>query len=441
MQKYGGSSVADAAGILRAARRIAETRAAGNRVVAVVSAMGDTTDDLLDLADAISTRPHPRSLDALIATGELVSIAALALALTDLGEDVTTFTGSEAGLITDNLHGRARILDVRPGRITTCLERGGIAVVAGFQGRTGRKKSLTTLGRGGSDLTAVALAAALGASICEIYTDVDGVYTADPRVVPTARKIDVISSEEMLEFAASGAKILHLRCVEYARRFGVPIHVRSSFAQHRGTLILPSFDRQPGEPAREQPVISEVIGVNSSARITVFGVSEGSDTTARIVHDLTGSGLNLEMIIKSSRSAGSGRTDISFTIPAAEASTAMKALESARTDITFQGIDINEHVGRVSVVGLGMRSSPHVFSTFFRALSDAGIHMELVEISEICIAAVTRAGQLDAAVGAVRRAFGLARVAKDVSVEAPPGIQIQAAPENGALDETRTPTA
>ena len=239
--------------------------------------MGDTTDELCDLAAGVSSRPRPSDLDALLSTGELVSSALLAIALADLGQAPVTFTGSMAGLITDNVHGKAQITDVRPDRIRTSLARGEVPIVAGFQGRTKKGKKVTTLGRGGSDLTAVALAAALGAGICEIYTDVDGVYTADPRIVPRARKIGVLSSEVMLEFAASGCKVLHLRCVEYARRFGIPIHVRSSFVPAPGTLILPGLDRHPfRKPVREQPVVTGVGGVNSAAKVIVVGVPDAT---------------------------------------------------------------------------------------------------------------------------------------------------------------------
>lgn len=408
VQKYGGSSLADAAGIRRSARRIAETQAAGYQVLAVVSAMGDTTDELLDLAASVSSRPRACDLDALLTTGELISMALLAMALADLGAITRTFTGSQAGLITDSLHGKARITDVKPDRIRACLKRGEIAIVAGFQGRSQKERALTTLGRGGSDLTAVVLAAALHASLCEIYTDVDGIYTADPRIVPTARKINVLSSEEMLEFAASGSKILHLRCVEYARRFGVPIHVRSSFVQNTGTLVLPGPNRiHIGEDAGEQPVMSEVVGVNSAARITLVGVPNESGTTTKIFQGLAESGVSVEMIVQNVRAPDIGFSDIVFTLPELEAPAALAVLSSAKATLGFHDLLYNEHVGKVSLSGLGMRSSPGVFHLFFKALSDAGIEMELIEMSETCIGAVTRASQLEDAVRSIRRAFGL----------------------------------
>nr|WP_051479092.1 aspartate kinase [Arthrobacter sp. H5] len=412
VQKYGGSSVADSAGILRAARRISQTRAAGHEVVAVVSAMGDTTDELLDLAVSISPHPRPSDLDVLLNIGELIPMSLLAIALADLGAASQTFTGSKAGLITDNVYGEARIVEVKPDRIRACLARGDVAIVAGFQGRTRKKKALTTLGRGGSDLTAVALAAALGAKVCEIYTDVDGVYTADPRVVPSARKIDILSSEEMLELAASGAKVLHLRSVEYARRFGIPIYVRSSFAQDPGTLVLPSMpcvDQSAAEASgRERAVVSGVVGVNSSAKITVVGTSDRPGATSKILRDLAASGLNVELIPPNAQTPACGCTDISFTVPAPEASAALAALDAARGDIGFHSLRHNQHLGTVSLSGRGVRSAPNVFRAFSRALAEAGVEMELISMSEVRIAVLTNAVDLDKAVHALRRAFGLA---------------------------------
>ncbi len=418
VQKFGGSSVADAAGIRRAARRVAETQASGYQVVAVVSAMGDTTDELLDLATSISPRPHARELDTLLTTGELVSAASLAIALADLGVDVRTFTGSEAGLITDDRHGKARITDVDPRLIRACLKRGQIAVLAGFQGRSHNGEAVTTLGRGGSDLTAVALAAALGASVCEIYTDVDGIYTADPRIVSNARKIDVLASEEMLEFAASGAKVLHLRCIEYARRFGVPIHVRSSFVHKQGTMILPSLDQPDADAhAGEQTLVSDVASANSAAQVTVAGIPDCSKTTARLFQVLAASGLNIEMIGQNPREAGAELADITFILPAAEVRAAIAALNAAQGRLGFETLYHNDEMGRVSLTGLGMRSSPTAFHTFFKALTDAGISLEMISISELCIVAVTPAHQLAEAVRALQMAFGLAPPEKEVATE------------------------
>ncbi len=409
VQKFGGSSLADAAGILRAAERIAKTRTNGYRVVAVVSAMGDTTDDLVDLAAEVSPRPLPVDLDALLSIGELVSSALLAIALADLGQVPRTFTGSAAGLITDSIHGKAHITDVRPDRVRSSLDHGEVPIVAGFQGRTKKRNRVTTLGRGGSDLTAVALAAALGADICEIYTDVDGVYTADPRVVPTARKIDVLSSEEMLEFAASGCKVLHLRCVEYARRFGIPIHVRSSFVPVSGTLILPGLDRHPvHQPPREQPEVTGVFGVNSAAKITVLGIPDEPDSMARIFQVLSHSGANVQGIVQNTGSPGSRRSDVALIVPAAQARTALAVLHAEKGTIGFEALQHEGEVGRVSITGLGMRSSPEIFCTFLKALSDAEVDLDLFDISETSVGAVTHADRLADAERAVRRAFGMA---------------------------------
>jgi aspartate kinase len=409
VQKFGGSSLADAAGIMRAAKRIAKSREDGYQVVAVVSAMGDTTDELCDLAAEVSPQPHPCDLDAFVSIGELLSSALLAIALGELGQAPRTFTGSKAGLITDSIHGKARITNVRPAHIRESMAHGEVPIVAGFQGRTKKGKRVTTLGRGGSDLTAVALAAALGAGICEIYTDVDGVYTADPRIVPTARKIAVLSSEEMLEFAASGCKVLHLRCVEYARRFGIPIHVRSSFVQETGTLILPGLDRHPcRKPVREQPVVTGVAGVDSAAKIIVVGIPDEPDSLARIFHVLWSSGVNVQIVAQNTPYPNSQRADVALILPARQALPALAELRAAQGTIGFQGLQHDGQIGRVSVTGLGMRSSPEVFCTFLRALSDAGIGLDLVDISETCVGATTSTDRLADAERAVRWAFGMA---------------------------------
>jgi aspartate kinase len=414
VQKFGGSSLADAAGILRAAERIAKTRTNGYRVVAVVSAMGDTTDELCDLAAEVSTRPLPVELDALLSIGELVSSALLAIALTDLGQVPRTFTGSAAGLITDNIHGRAHIIDVKPDRVRSSLADGEVPIVAGFQGRTQKGDRVTTLGRGGSDLTAVALAAALEADICEIYTDVDGVYTADPRVVPAARKIDILSSEEMLEFAASGSKVLHLRCVEYARRFDLPIHVRSSFVPVPGTLILPGLDRHPlHQPAREQPEVTAVSGVNSTSKITVVGIPDDPDSVACILQVLSRSGADVQAIVQNKASVGGRRSAVSLIVPAAQAGAALAGLHAEKGTIGFEGLQNDGAVGRVSISGLGMRSSPEIFGTFLKALSDADLDLDLFDISETSMGAVTHADRLADAERAVRRAFGMAPAPSD----------------------------
>lgn len=408
VQKFGGSSLADSSGILRAAERIAKTRENGFQVVAVVSAMGDTTDELCDLAAEVSSRPRPSDLDALLSTGELVSSALLAIALADRGHAPVTFTGSMAGLITDDVHGKAQITDVRPERIRASLARGEVPIVAGFQGRTQRGKRVTTLGRGGSDLTAVALAAALGAGICEIYTDVDGVYTADPRIVPRARKLSVLSSEVMLEFAASGCKVLHLRCVEYARRFGIPIHVRSSFVPELGTLILPGLDRRPlRQPVREQPVVTGVASANSAVKVTVIGVPDEPDSMARLFQGLSHSGVSVQAIVQNAVGSGSARYDVTLILPSPQAPPALAVLSGAQGSIGFQRLRHDGQVGRVSVTGVGMRSSPQVFCTFLWTLAEAGIDLDLIEISETCVAAFTRGDRLAEAERAVRTALGV----------------------------------
>ncbi|MFE5837824.1 aspartate kinase [Arthrobacter sp. NPDC056493] len=407
VQKFGGSSVADAAGICRAARRIAKTREAGYQVVAVVSAMGDTTDQLCELAAGVAQKPNPGALDSLLSMGEAVSSSLLAMALVDCGQAARTFTGSQAGLITDSVHGKARITDVRPGRIRTCLDHDTVPIVAGFQGRTQKARRVTTLGRGGSDLTAVALAAALGAGICEIYTDVEGVYTADPRIVPTARKIAALSSEEMLEFAACGSKVMHLRSVEYARRFGLPIHVRSSFTDEMGTLILPGLDRSPFQrPAPERAVISEVSGCEALAEITVAGLPDDAASVSDLFRSLSQRGIGVQSIVEK-RPGTARRADVVFSLPAAQAAGALSLLRARQADLGFEGLQHNGIAGKVMLSGLGMRSSPAVFSTFFTALSKARVDLDLIEISETGLGALTRADQLENAVRAVRSAFGL----------------------------------
>lgn len=407
VQKFGGSSVADAAGIRRAAQRIARARAAGYQVVAVVSAMGGTTDQLCDLAAGVSRQPHPGTLDALLSLGELVSSSLLAMAVIDAGHPARAFTGSQAGLITDSVHGRARIIDIRPWRLRNCLDHGAIPIVAGFQGRTQRGRRVTTLGRGGSDLTAVALAAALGAGVCEIYTDVDGVYTADPRIVPTARKIEALSSEEMLEFAACGSRVMHLRSVEFARRFGLPIHVRSSFTEGVGTLILPGLDRRPfSRPAPERAVITEVACVEAISEIVVRGLPDDPDQTSLLFHSLWQSGISVQSIVQNTRRPGS-RGDVAFSLPADQLTRALAVLQAQQKSLDFHDLMHRTQAGKVELTGLGMRSSPEVLATFFSTLSKAGIDLDLIEISETSIAATTGADQLRDAVHALGSAFDL----------------------------------
>ncbi|MDO5711963.1 MAG: aspartate kinase [Micrococcales bacterium] len=404
VQKYGGSSVSDADSVKRVARRIVETRRAGHDVVVVVSAMGDTTDDLLELAEQVSPLPPARELDMLLTAGERISMAVLAMAIASLGHTAQSFTGSQAGVITDAVHGKARIIDVTPGRIRAALDEGHVAIVAGFQGVSQTTKNITTLGRGGSDTTAVALAAALKADVCEIYTDVDGVYTADPRIVPTARRIERLSTGEMLEMAANGAKILMLRCVEYARRYDIPIHVRSSFSHKDGTLITD----QPAEgEAVEAPIIAGVTHDRSEAKVTVVGVPDHPGMAAEIFHVVAESEANIDMIVQNVSAAETGRTDISFTLPKTDGQRTVQALDRARPTIGFESLLYDDHVGKVSLVGAGMRSNPGVSATFFKALSDANVNIEMISTSEIRISVVTRDDQLDAAVRAVHTAFGL----------------------------------
>lgn len=420
VQKFGGSSVKDAACILNAAQRLAGAHLAGYKVVGVVSAMGDTTDELLELAHSVSERPQQRHLDALLTTGELVPMTLLAIALADLGIKARTFTGEQAGLITDHVYGHAHIVDVKPHRVRACVQEGGIAIVAGFQGRIRKKKrKLTTLGRGGSDLTAVALAAALEASLCEIYTDVDGVHTADPRIVPTARKIDVLSSEEMLEFAASGAKILHLRCVEYARRFDVPIHVRSSFTQAAGTLVLPCLDGHRDTSARERPVISTVTSNNSAATVTLTEVPARPEVTARIFEDLAKSGLAVNTITQSLHTENHSSSDVVFMIPGTDVATALTTLTEMKATIGFQRVLIQDHMGEITVSGLGLRSSSDVLYAFVRALSDADIPVQLMETSELSLSAVIPGDRLEDAVTKVEAAFGLGKAHAQLSAPQP----------------------
>jgi len=399
VQKYGGSSVSDAERIQRVAERIVATRKDGHDVCVVVSAMGDTTDELLDLAHQVSPLPPGRELDMLLTAGERIAMALLAMAIQSLGLSARSFTGSQAGVITDSVHGKARIIDVTPGRITEALAAGHIAIVAGFQGVSQDSKDITTLGRGGSDTTAVALAAALDAEACEIYTDVDGVYSADPRIVPEAQQLETVSYEEMLELAACGAKILHLRCVEYARRYGVKVVVRSSFSQQPGTTI------SGGAPV-EQAIISGVAHDLSEARITVVGVPDKPGEAASIFRAVADAEVNIDMIVQNV-SGATGRTDISFTLPKSDLIAAMSALAKLQSAVGFESLRSDEHIGKVSLVGAGMKSHPGVTATFFEALAEAAINAEAISTSEIRISVVCRDIDVPAAVRAVHQAFEL----------------------------------
>jgi aspartate kinase len=407
VQKYGGSSVANAESIKRVAKRIAAAKRAGDDIVVVVSAMGDTTDDLIDLAQQISPLPPQREMDILLTAGERISMSLLAMAVNNLGVKAKSFTGQQAGVITDAVHGKARIVDVVPSRVRETIERGQVAIVAGFQGVTQETNDVTTLGRGGSDTTAVALAAGLGADVCEIYTDVDGVFTADPRVVPSARKVDRISYDEMLEMAASGAKVLVLRCVEYARRFNVPVHVRSSFSNHTGTLVTDEKGIDEKGDVMEQPIIAGVAHDRSEAKITVVGVPDVPGKAARIFQVVASSGVNIDMIVQNVSAAQTGLTDISFTLPASDGAAAMAVLTEHQPDIGFASLQYDDTIGKLSLIGAGMKSHPGVSAQLFAALSDAGINIEMISTSEIRISVVTRADDLDDAVRAVHTAFDL----------------------------------
>ena len=525
VQKYGGSSVADIEAMRRVARRVAATRRAGNTVVVVVSAMGDTTDDLLDMADALTHDPPAREMDILLSAGERISMALLAMAVGELGVPARAYTGAQAGVLTDSRYGRASIVGVIPERIARTIQMGAVAVVAGFQG-INEVEDVTTLGRGGSDTTAVALAAALNADVCEIYTDVDGLFTADPRIVPTARRIESLTSEETLEMAANGAKILHLRAVEYARRFGVPLHVRSSFSDKTGTWIydgrragafvppvivgpaaspasapsadaaggadaggadavdtagagvagsaparipapavggaparIPSADDAPAPPATareprldgvtgrvvvpdgapapdaahvgathshairaratarrrpsakedhvEAPVISGIAHDRSQDKITLVGVPDVPGAAARIFAIVAGTDTNIDMIVQDVSAEGTGLTNISFTCPDGSSAAALKALEAARQDLGFRSLHFNPDIGKLSLVGAGMRSHPGVSAKLFSALSQAGINIHMISTSEIRISVVVDDAVLDEAVRAVHSAFGL----------------------------------
>lgn len=406
--KFGGSSVSDAAAVRRVAERIAHLKREGNDVVVVVSAMGDTTDELIDLATDVAGGEGPlrsaprREMDILLTAGERISMALLAIALSTHGVAAKSFTGQQAGVRTDAHYGDARILDVLPERLEACLEEGGVAIVAGFQGVNVDANDVTTLGRGGSDTTAVAIAAALGADVCEIYTDVDGVFTADPRIVPSARRIETVTSEEMLELAAHGAKILHLRAVEYARRHGVELHVRSSFSMREGTRVV---SRE--EVSMEAPIISGVAHDRSQAKITCVGVPDVPGAAARLFEVVATSGANIDMIVQNISVQGTGRTDISFTLPAADVEKVQPALDALADELGYSEVLHNANVGKLSLVGAGMRSHPGVSARLFGALRDANINIEMISTSEIRISVVTKGEELDDAVRAVHSAFDL----------------------------------
>jgi len=403
VQQYGGSSLESAERITKVAERIVETKQAGNSVVVVCSAMGDTTDELLDLAAQINPDPPDREMDMLLTAGERISNALVAMAISRLGAEAWSFTGSQAGIATTAAHGNARILEVSPKRVTEALEQGYIALVAGFQGVSKDTKDVTTLGRGGSDMTAVALAAALDADECEIYSDVDGVYTADPRIVPNARKLDTVPYEEMLELAATGSKILHLRSVEYARRYGVPLRVRSSYSTKPGTLVVGSIEEIPVE----QALITGVSHDTSEAKITVTDVPDYKGAAARIFRAVADANIDIDMVLQNVSRTSSGVTDITFTLSKDNGPSAVAALERIKDDVGFDAVLYDDHVGKVSLVGAGMRSHPGVTATFCEAIANAGINIEMINTSEIRISVLIRDTDVEAAVLAVHEAFDL----------------------------------
>jgi len=397
VMKFGGTSVADPEKIKDVARRLVEARRAGNRVVAVLSAMGDSTDDLVRLAYEVSARPKPRELDMLISVGERISCSLCAMAIHDLGHEAVSLTGSQAGIVTDGTHTKAKIVEVRAQRIHEALDEGKIVLVAGFQGvSTGAE--ITTLGRGGSDTTAVALAAALGADSCEIFTDVEGVYTADPRVVPGARKLPVVTYEEMLEMSASGAKVMALRSVEFARNHGVRLHVRSTFTEEPGTWI-----REEDPQLLEKAIISGVTHDTSEAKLTVFGVPDRPGVAARVFRALADSGVNIDMIVQNV--SEQGLTDISFTVPKADLHAAEPILEAACKDVGAAGFSQDSDIAKVSLIGAGMRTHPGVAADMFEALAEAGINIEIISTSSIRISCVVRASEVEHAVQAVHDRF------------------------------------
>ncbi|HVG65886.1 MAG TPA: aspartate kinase [Actinomycetota bacterium] len=403
VQKYGGTSVGDASRICRVAERVVASRLAGNDVVVVVSAMGDSTDDLIALARRVSPDPPPREMDMLLTAGERISMSLLAMAIADLGVTAKSFTGSQAGIITDTLHGKARILDVRAGRISDALAEGNVVIVAGFQG-VSTSRDVTTLGRGGSDTTAVALAAALGAGVCEIYTDVDGVYTADPRVVPEARKLHMVSYEEMLELSACGARVLMLRCVEYARRTGMVLHVRSSFTNAPGTWVREEDRRM------EKAIVSGVPHDTSEAKVTLVRVPDKPGIAARVMRGIAEHGVNVDMIVQNVSHGGT--TDISFTVPKADLSRAMEVLRGLQDEVGAAEVVADSDIAKVSLVGAGMKSSPGVAAAMFDALANAGVNIEMISTSTIRISCVIRSGDVGVAVRAIHDRFHLSEEAE-----------------------------
>jgi aspartate kinase len=403
VQKYGGSSVADADRIRRVAERIVETKKQGNDVVVVVSAMGDTTDNLLDLAQQVCPAPPARELDMLLTAGERISNALVAMAIESLGAQARSFTGSQAGVITTGAHGKAKIIDVTPTRLQSALAEGLIVLVAGFQGVSQDTRDVTTLGRGGSDTTAVALAAALGADVCEIYTDVDGIFSADPRIVANARRLDTVTFEEMLEMAACGAKVLMLRCVEYARRYNIPVHVRSSYTDKPGTVVTGSIEDIP----MEEPILTGVAHDRSEAKVTVVGIPDYPGYAAKVFRAIADADVNIDMVLQNVSKIENGKTDITFTCPRDSGPAAVEKLDALKNEIGFGQILYDDHIGKVSLIGAGMRSHPGVTATFCEALAGVGVNIDLISTSEIRISVLCRDTELDKAVAALHEAFGL----------------------------------
>ncbi|HEX9376603.1 MAG TPA: aspartate kinase [Actinomycetota bacterium] len=399
VQKYGGTSVGDAARIHAVADRVVRAREQGYDVVVVVSAMGDTTDDLMNMAHDLSPIPNPRELDMLLTAGERIAMSLLAIAINERGHRAASYTGSQAGIITDSRHGNAKIIDVRPGRILEAVEQGNIVIVAGFQG-VSATADVTTLGRGGSDTTAVALADALGAEFCEIYTDVPGVFTADPRVEPSARMLHAVSFEEMLELAASGAKVLQSRSVEYARRSGVLLHVRSSFSDEDGTWVTEEDERM------EQALISGVASDATEAKVTLQDVPDRPGVAATIFRAVADEGVNIDMIVQNV--SHQGRTDVSFTAPKADLARLRTVMDRVSEEIGANGFQMDDGVAKVSLVGAGMRSHPGVAADMFAALAEEGINIEMISTSAIRVSCVVRAADADRAVRAIHAKFNLA---------------------------------
>ena len=405
VMKFGGSSVSDAEAMRRVAQRVVAVHRAGHQVAVVVSAMGDTTDDLLDLASQISPgTPPEREMDMLLSAGERISMALLAMAIQQLGVPAKSYTGAQAGMRTDSAHGRARLLDVQPARVRGTLEDGAVAIVAGFQGIS-TDDDITTLGRGGSDTTAVALAAALDADVCEIYTDVDGLYTADPRIVPSARRVTRLTIEETLEMAAHGAKILHLRAVEYARRFHVPLHIRSSFSDKEGTWIL--VGRPLTEDTMEDPIISGIAHDRHLGKVTAVGIPDRPGAAAAVVGAVSQAGVSIDMIVQNVSTSNAETSDISFTIPESDGLAAVAAVRELQGEMGFDDVLFTSHVGKLSLVGAGMRSNPSVAARLFSSLADAGVNIEMISTSEIRISVICDQSDLEDAVRAVHTAFDL----------------------------------